>query len=468
MSLNVKEKNEWIFNNFDLINAIRRCHTNDKKLLARTLKLSWPTLNNMIIKMFDYDSNPISQNEKGVYRINPQFGYFVGLSIGGLETQLSILDFTLSPINNVQDNNETKKIKEALMSLKAYKAREDSDALVCFETPQYPQDLSTLCNKIINIVLDVFEQSNHDLLGIGLTFPGILSSDKNNNDFKVVFCPNLSRLVGLSLIDLFDKRVLKKIYDNNISFVLSHDTDAATVFEKENLYKASNRSLYEHCNKSNYACIYLDVGLGMGLIINNTLLKGSCHSVGEIGHLIAPALSFDNEDFSEKESKTISNIQKNKSNYSCYCGVKNCLEHELRTKVFGCDSQKEFLEKTSNEKLTAFHKNYSVQYKIFKQYISYLMNLLINILNVDVIILSGRIFNKMTPLKYDVELIKMSSGLAPSTNACKVVFGSERTDVVALGGATMAYHNLKTQSELGYNTDKKLNIVWPIIKHELK
>lgn len=460
MGLNVKTKNAWITENFDLLNAIRRYHTSDKKQLAKALGLSWPTVNNMISRIFDYNNAPVYIDENGVFCIESDFGYFVGISVGGAETQISILDFSLKPVNIIQ-NNDMKKLQRRLSSLKAYKNTDESCALACFNTPQYPQDISLLCNKIIEIVLDIFENSDNDLLGIGLTFPGIFGSSKSDSLYEVGFCPNLSRLVGLSLMDLFDQRNLNKISGNFISFVLSHDTDAVTVFEKENLYK-ENSIFNQYSNKSNYACIFLDIGLGMGLIIENTLLKGACHSVGEIGHLIAPPLNFDNDDISPEEKKTIRNILKEKHSFNCYCGVKNCLEHEIRTKVFGCNSQKEFLEKTNNKKLIIFHEKYPTQYKIFKQYLSYLFNLLINILNIDVIILSGRIFNRITPLKFDIELIKMSSGLAPSTNACKVVFGSGRDDVVALGGAAMSFFNLELGENANLNTGKRINIKWPL------
>ena len=465
MSLNVSKKSSWICQNFNLINAIRRYHTNDKKKLAKVLNLSWPTLNTMLTRLFEFDDNPVFVNESGVYCIKENFGFFVGISVGALETQVSILDFLLNPVD-ISKSEVAKTIQKSLLKFKTYKNSEPAKILASFETPQYPQDLSTLCNKIINEVLNIFDSSTCDLLSIGLTFPGIFGTGRSGDLYEVVFCPNLSRLVGLSLIDLFDQRLLYKINENGISFILTHDTDAITVFEKENLYKQTN-VLKQHSNKSNYACIYLDIGLGMGLIINNILLRGSCHSAGEIGHLIAPPLTFDSEEISVIEKEKVKDILNAKSNFTCYCGVKNCLEHELRTKVFGCNSQNEFLDKTNNATLTVFHEKHPIQYEIFKQYLSYLMNLLINILNIDVIILTGRIFNKMTPLKYDIELIKMSSGLAPSTNACKVVFGSDRTDIAAIGGAAMAFFNFQTMKTTNFNTDKKLHIEWPIIKKDI-
>lgn len=461
MSLNAASKNNLISRYFDLINAVRRCHTSDKKKLAKALGLSWPTLNNMISKTFEYKTSPIYIDEKGVYCIKPDFGYFVGISVGGVETQVSIVDFSLVPIDFCK-HVVAQKIQQALSSFKFYKNITDNNNLACFETPQYPQDISLLCNKIIGVILDSFDTTDYDLLGVGVTFPGVFGSNMNDGIYKVGFCPNLSRLVGLSLIDLFDSRLLEKLNKNGISFVLSHDTDAVTVFEKEKLYNKDNIS-YRYCNSSNYACIYLGIGLGMGLIINRMLLRGACHSVGEIGHLIAPPLNFDNEELSSKEKKKIDSIMKSKTPLSCYCGVKNCLEHELRTKVFQCTSQSDFLEKTNNEDLRNFDRNNPLQYKIFKQYISYLMNLLINILNVDAIILAGRILGEMTPLKYDIELIKMSSGLAPSTNACKVIFGTNRSDVVALGGAVMSFFNLKNENFSNYNSDKTIDVSWQII-----
>lgn len=458
MGINAYEKNQIITKYFELINAIRRYHTSDKKKLAKILELSWPTLNNMLTDLVYSSVSPVIQEKNGVYSIKSDFGFFVGIAIGGCETKVSIIDMNLKPIN-INAHPLFHKIKNLLCKLDTSKSFLYEDILACFETPQYPQELSMLCNQIISIIINSFQKDSLDLLGIGLTFPGIFGGNQNNDVYKMSFCPNLSRLVGFPLIDLIDKRILEILRNNQISFIISHDTDAVTVFEKENLYDEKNIS-NEYCDKPNCACIYLGVGLGMGLIVNNTLLQGACHSVGEIGHLIAPPLAMYETQFTKDEYETAQKIIETPSTSSCYCGVKNCLEHELRTKVFMSESNNEFLNKTTDISLENFDINNPIRYKILKQYISYLMNLLINILNVDIIIFAGRILNKIPSLKYDIELIKLSSGLAAAANTCRVVFGMDRADVVALGGATMSYHNLKQEKLMSYNANKSVEIVW--------
>ena len=459
MSINVSEKNQLITRNFELINAIRRYPAIEKKQLAKILGLSWPTLNNMLTELVNSPTSPVIQEKNSVYSIKPDFGYFVGIAVGGSETKVAILDMKLKPVE-FSEYPLFKKIKEALRNLDTSKTFLYEKVLACFETPQYPQELSLLCNQVLSVIIDSFKNASLDLLGIGFTFPGIFGGGQNNDIFKMSFCPNLSRLVGFPLIDLIDKRILEMLRNNEISFIISHDTDAVTVFEKENLYDKTN-TLNDYCDKPNCACIYLGVGLGMGLIINNTLIQGACHSVGEIGHLIAPPLTMYENQFTKDEFEIVKNIMETPSQSSCYCGVKNCLEHELRTKVFMSESNNEFLNKTTDTSLKNFDINNPIRYKILKQYISYLMNLLINILNVDIIIFAGRIFNKIPSLKYDIELIKLSSGLASAANTCRVAFGMDRADVVALGGAAMSYHNLKQEKIINYNANKNVEIIWP-------
>lgn len=459
MGIKVSRKIEAIRKNFELINAIRRCHTGDKKQLSKVLDVSWPTVNTSIKEVLLDETQPVILDPSDKYIIRNDFGYFVGIAVGGAETKLSIMDFSLNPINcecltNFDINKEVP--PRFHIANDKYK-----DVIACFKTPEYSEDISLLCNNLLRYTVKYFEESKQmDLLGVGFTFPGVFGNTTNNT-YEVGFCPNLSRLVGVSLLELFDNNLLKTLNDNKISFTICHDTEALTIFEKEQLYEEDSRyRLYR--DKPNVACIYLGLGLGMGVIINNSLLHGSCNSVGEIGHLLAPEAIFDDLDltFAElEEKKQITNCSDEKD-YSCYCGIKNCLEHQIRVNVFNSYDQQEYGFNTSEDNLANFEKDHPYRYKVFKKYISYLMNLVINLLNVDVIIFAGRIFNKISALRYEADRIKIASALSSSANSCKIIFGTNRADVVALGGAICSYFSLGF-SNTSVSTDKTLYISWP-------
>ena len=101
--MDIKNKIKTISENFDLINTIRRCHTSDKKLLAKALDISWPTLNTSLKNILYDSSGPIIQNDMGEYDVDKSYGFFLGIAVGGTETKVSIIDFSLNPIGDKSD-----------------------------------------------------------------------------------------------------------------------------------------------------------------------------------------------------------------------------------------------------------------------------------------------------------------------------------------------------------------------------
>lgn len=460
MSLNVKEKIDILKRNTPLIDAVRRCHTNDKRYLSKAMEASWPTVNASLKNICRLEDSPIAISSDGVYEIKSTYGFFVGIAVGGSETKFSILSFDLKPIKELECSVYFDTLFDALKEVCYYKSINVDLGYICYNTPDIPAEISDLCNGILFNVIDFFKNSpQFDLLGIGVTFPGVFGNSLSKDEtFKMSFSPNLSRLVGISLIELFDYRILNILDENKISFIIGHDTEAVTVFEKESLY--SSKTYYQYRNKKNISCIYLGIGLGMGIIIDNKLLHGSCNSVGEIGHLFPPDLNFINNKLSDKELKEKNEIEKKQYEHPhyCYCGVKNCLENQIRTKVFDAYDQETYINNTSTENLSKLVEH-PYRYKLLKAYIMHLMNLMINILNVDVIVLSGRILNGIEPLKYEIDRLKLSTGLSTSSNSCKIIFGNSRADIVALGAATLSYFGIGLGKN-NFESDKHMNIRW--------
>ncbi len=460
MSLDVKEKIDILKKNAPLIDAVRRCHTSDKRYLSKAMETSWPTVNASLKNVLAQKNSPVFISSDGIYEVKSTYGFFVGIAVGGSETKFSILSFDLKPIKELDCYVYFNPLFDSLKKVCQYKSVNLEQGYVCYNTPDIPTGISDLCNEILFNVIDFFKTStDFDLLGIGVTFPGVFGNSLSEDEtFKMSFSPNLSRLVGTSLIELFDIRILNILDNNKISFIIGHDTEAVTVFEKESLY--SSKTYYQYRNKKNISCIYLGIGLGMGIIIDNKLLHGSCNSVGEIGHLFPPDLSFVNNNLTSKELEEKNEVEKKQQEHPhyCYCGVKNCLENQIRTKVFNAYDQESYINNTSDDELLHLPEH-TYRYKLLKAYIMHLMNLMINILNLDVIVLSGRILNGIEPLKYEVDRLKLATGLSTSSNSCKIIFGNSRADIVALGAATLSYFGIGFAKN-NFESDKHINIKW--------
>ena len=77
-------------------------------------------------------------------------------------------------------------------------------------------------------------------------------------------------------------------------------------------------------------------------------------------------------------------------------------------------------------------------------------------LNVDLIVLSGRILNGIPELRSDLEKMMNMFSLKASSKYCNIVNGSERLDIVAIGAAILSYYSF-----LGGNEENQdLKIEW--------
>lgn len=87
------------------------------------------------------------------------------------------------------------------------------------------------------------------------------------------------------------------------------------------------------------------------------------------------------------------------------------------------------------------------------QYLGYLLNVIINIFNPDVLILSGRIFDNIEELRGDIESLKSSHTLSFSGSNCKIVLGKGGQYGIARGAAFNTY--------MRHYTFKDKKIQWP-------
>ena len=234
--------------------------------------------------------------------------------------------------------------------------------------------------KIIELLFDKIhcgffqkgEINNIDIIGIGISVPGIYNYEED--------------ILTDSISEIWQNVNLKKEFDKHFKLPLYIENDANLSTYYEWAYGVGVKY-------SNILYIFIAEGIGSGMVINDQLYKGAHGAAGEISHLKS----------SEKE-------------YPCECGGSGCLEVTSSMSAIQRGVNKA-LEKVEDSKLKALGgdvvsiKDIIKAYResdilcktVIKQSIEYLINTLtglVNFLDPDLIII-GDIYNV-----YDDKVIK--------------------------------------------------------------
>ena len=440
----------------EIINAIRHVNALDIKSLSQHVSSSWPTVKTAVDELTEKQLITIlPNNDEKKYLINPEVGYFLGIAIGATETKVSLIDFAFNPVD-LYNNPHFESAINQIISLFPAKIKDDC---LCFDTELDHYPIYTFCNKVIEIFIDLFskETNNLNLISIGISLPGII--DKNTQE--ITFCPNIPTLVGLPIEKIINSEIKERLSNLKIYFNVYHDTLAAVVGEKEALYNLSNaKKIYK--DKQNVAVFFLGYGLSSGYIFNNRLILGASGAVGEIGHI---NINVDVNYLAEKCQNDYYMVNDNISEVNmvaydhkneCACQNEFCLERLIRTFVFNSNSPNDYKKKTDINTLKNFSKEHPHRYIILQELLNKAINITINMLNVDLIVLSGRILNNIPELRSDLEAMMNIHSLKASSKYCNIINGSDRLDIVAVGAAILSYYNF-----LGNNLeDRNLKIDW--------
>lgn len=446
-----------------VLDIIRHSEVSDKKTIVDLLRQSWPIVSSSVDNLIKHNAVYVEDdgNSKKRYKVCPSFAVCLGISIGATETKIVFTDFSFCPIDIQKIARSELRYKVLFERIcKAMGNESNSEEALCFPTADNYIDIHDRCSFALEAILDFFEEnSDLTLIAFGLALPGII----NKNTGVVQFCPNMTFLEGLSADSILRTDIIDRLKQQNISFLISHDTLAATVYEKEFLYI---KNQYELKDKENIVVIYLGFGLGCSYIINNKLVLGASGSPGELGHVYYPyedlSVSDKEEEdnhqffFFEADHSSREMGEKTKSfsnNMVCACGKSKCLENLIRIKVFNSYSITEFKAKTTASLLKNFHESNPYRYKVLKHLIGQIFNMTVNLLNPDLIILSGRILNGIPQLKKEMLSLLNANTLKASSRYCTIISGSERPDSVAIGASVMAYYKLFSNNNDLYSID---------------
>ena len=361
----------------DILNIIRCKPGIEKTVLAKKLDLAYKTLVKQLEELeeagFIYSEPQLKVNENRFY--------MCVISIGGSHCKVVIVDSEYRILSKETFENICKKYNVFQQDFFSKKTNKTEYGYKYFETPDNRTELQLYINYIVNDIIklyDLSQRENEDIpsiLSIGIALTGSIDTKKQ----IIVRSHNIDYMKNISRDMLLELDTLQNLKQRGIEFVIDHNAKAMAVCEKFSLYNEDNDN-HEYRNKKNIACLYLGSGIGCGIILNNRLIRGCRNFSGELGHIQVPRYPGLEDDIEE----------------TCTCGGKNCLEHFIIHDVFEMN-RNDFKKATSEQILQEIEyiektdkAEYVKKMQILGYYVGWAIDAITKLLNVGLIIFSGK------------------------------------------------------------------------------
>lgn len=169
------------------------------------------------------------------YRLNSNYGYFIGIDLGRIYSNFIVLDYS------------QKKIYENHI-----------ETLLNYDTKVVVKKLNILINQLLREV----KITKDKLIGIGISLPGIVDSHKGISHTYL-------KIKNLTIQEYFEKIFKVKVR-------IEHDVKSMALGE---MYYGKEKGL------ENGLYLNFGWGLGLGIIINKKLYYGKDSYCGEFGHI---------------------------------------------------------------------------------------------------------------------------------------------------------------------------------------
>lgn len=362
----------------DILNIIR-CKPNiEKTVLSKVLNIAYKTL----IKQLETLETEGFIYTKPDLQINRNIFYMCGISVGGSHCKVVITDANYQALEKEEFDTLCEKYDVFQQDFFVHRNNSTPYGYKYFETPEDRTTLEICLQKIIEDIIklsdiSLTEKDLPPIISIGIAFTGSIDTEKQ----IIVRSHNLDYMKNISRDMLLNSGIVNALKQRKIKLIIDHNAKAMAVSEKFSLYRNDNIN-FEYHYKKNIACFYLGSGIGCGLILNNRLIRGCNNFSGELGHIQVPR-------FPEYREHSISE--------NCTCGSSECLEHYLIHDVFQM-TRKQFRLATSSEIKDNILKlkqtdpeEFDKRMRVMGYYIRWAVDAITKLLNVGLIIFSGKI-----------------------------------------------------------------------------
>jgi glucokinase-like ROK family protein len=381
----IKHYNEGV-----VLEAIRVGDGVSRVEIADRTGLTAQTVSNIVRRLLDLDlvaegghSSSGSGRRRVRLRINPTARHAVGVQVDGGETSFVVIDLSGRVIGRARHPTRSERGPVAII------------------------------NQIAESVIELIDRVAIDpetILGLGVASPGPLDHVKG-----IVFNP--PNLPGWHEVTLADELRTKTGYP----VIVDNDATAAAIGER---WAGGARGV------RNFAFVYMGVGVGAGLFLEDHIYRGTTTNAGEFGHLIL-----------------------NPEGPQCFCGSRGCVEAYCAPRaVVGAVSRR--LARGESSSLTsgpsdpefeaiagaALEGDRIAVDEIHRS--AYLLGCgvvgLVNMLDVELVVLGGRGFRRTGEMYRDViERVVRERVIGPEKRAARIELSTVGEDAGAVGAASL-------------------------------
>lgn len=451
--MNTTTQAELITANEYLIDLLRYNTSLDKSGIAQALKVTWPTISGHIERLAKADIliDPKAQDntkENNYILLNKNAGHFIGISVGSAQIKITMVDMSFSLLSPdlfqpIMNNEEIFcEQKDYMNSRQKPNTSGAQKAQLQYLYCATPSDKSTLIATINNIFKSIQYMVEHQLLpnilGIGVAFTGVIDSAEKYiiKSYNLPFLENTPFADGIlyrNYLDFFES--------HNITISLENNSVTAGIAEKCFLYKETTirgeyNTNHKYCDKDNVITLYLDTGFGLGIIQEGKVSSRSNNLSGGIGHIEVPRFpTVGTPDGKCNEEDNVTSLATH-----CTCGSTNCLDYLVRTDVFHTNPEI-FKSMSSLEIKEALSGETNADRELLGSYLGYVVNLLNNILNPELIIFSGKLYEVIDLLWESIQKKRSDNSLRYTKSNCALLKSNIGPLAPTIGAAIYAYYD---------------------------
>jgi predicted NBD/HSP70 family sugar kinase len=398
------------------IEVIRHYNISDKSDISNKSGLSWPTVNTHIAKLSECKIIEDAATKKDTampYALNRNIAFFAGIAVGCKQIKFLIIDFKFECVSfndllgkkNISDR--TKNIYDNKLKNHRYpnNSNDPDNKYLYFISPDKLSEIAVIVNNILGFIKSLYEDGI-PICGIGFSVPGAVNQERRT----IVGALNKPCLNNLKVDDLFYMDKFEYFSKKGIPITIDHNSKLTAVAEKEYLYLLENPNK----GKGNIAVVYMGSSIAVGLILNHQLYRGALNFSGEIGHICAPKMQDRTED-----------------KVPCVCGKNYCLES--RFKQYGLHDVINGIKEINEESQEDFNETFSF-------YIGFMIELISQLFNPDLIIFSGKIATLDLPIWPYANILKRDVALPYIAEATQVMRTAIDAPHSAIGAAINSYY----------------------------
>lgn len=212
--------------------------------ISQEIGISPATVTNIVSDLLSENilvESGIRRSEGGrpstLLKINPRYGYFIGIEVGETYIYAELFDILFNQINQIYHPLAGEKI-----------------------------DPYQIVRLLVDSIEDIIRKANlnqKDIIGVGIGFPGLVDPEKGVS----IFTPNWG-WHDVSITTLLQERLSIPIYLDN----------GAKVMAIAEMLFGAGRGV------NNLAVLLVGTGVGSGIISDRKLFRGSSNYAGEFGH----------------------------------------------------------------------------------------------------------------------------------------------------------------------------------------